>query len=162
MGCHEKYTAPDLEVGREFFCLSPLDHCSLFPSAYLYILGCLKFSQLEVGDMFDTDVLDRALKTRRGQRNRERVALIDRVACALRVCRDKYGVREAFIVGSLLYFYRWDHKSDVDVAISGASMHVLDVMKVVEDAVERDVDVINLDLHMFADRFRQKGMKIYG
>ena len=54
--------------------------------------------------MFDTDVLDRALAIRRRQRNRERVALIDRVACALRVCRETYGVREAFIVGSLLFF----------------------------------------------------------
>lgn len=112
--------------------------------------------------MFDTDVLDRALATRRRQSNRVRVALIDRVARALRVCRETYGVREAFIVGSLLFFDRWDHKSDVDVAIGGASMHVLDVMKVVEDAVDRDVDVIDLDLHMSAERFRQKGMKIYG
>ena len=112
--------------------------------------------------MFETDVLDRALEIRHRQRNRERVAIIDRVASALRVCREKYGVREAFIVGSLLFLYRWDHKSDIDVAISGASERVLDVMKVVEDAVERDVDVIDLDLHMSADRFRQKGMKIYG
>ena len=112
--------------------------------------------------MFETDVLDRALKARRGQRNRERVALIDRVASALRVCREKYGVREALIVGSLIFPHRWDHKSDVDVAIGGASNHILDVMKVVEDAVERDVDVIDLDLHMSADRFRKKGMKIYG
>ncbi len=112
--------------------------------------------------MFETDVLDRTLKTRRRQSNRERVALIDRVACALRICRDKYGVREAFIVGSLLFSYRWDHKSDVDVAIGGVSNHILDVMKVVEDAVERDVDVIDLDLHMSADLFREKGMKIYG
>ncbi len=112
--------------------------------------------------MFETDVLDRTLKTRRRQRNRARVALIDRVASALRVCREMYGVREAFIVGSLLFFYRWDHKSDVDVAIGGTSERVLDVMKVVEDAVERNVDVIDLDLHMSADRFRQKGMKIYG
>lgn len=112
--------------------------------------------------MFETDVLDRALKSRRGQRNKERVALIDQVASALRVCREKYGVREAFIVGSLLFFHRWDHKSDVDVAIGGASACVLDVMKVVEDAVKRDVDVIDLDLHMSADHFRQKGMKIYG
>ncbi|MCE2431911.1 MAG: hypothetical protein J4F29_03145 [Candidatus Latescibacteria bacterium] len=112
--------------------------------------------------MFETDVLDRALKARRGQRNRERVALIDHVASALRVCREKYGVREAFIVGSLIFPHRWDHKSDVDVAIGGASNHILDVMKVVEDVVERDVDVIDLDLHMSADRFRKKGMKIYG
>ena len=112
--------------------------------------------------MFETDVLDRTLKTRRRQRNWERVVLIDRVASALRVCREKYGVREAFIVGSLLFFRRWDHKSDVDVAIGGAPDRVLDVMKVVEDAVDRDVDVIDLDLHMSADRFRQKGMKIYG
>lgn len=112
--------------------------------------------------MFDTDVLDRALEIRRRQRNRERVALIDRVASALRVCREKYGVREAFIVGSLLFSHRWDHNSDVDVAIGGASMHVLGVMKVVEDAVERDVDVIDLDFHMSADYLRQQGMKIYG
>lgn len=112
--------------------------------------------------MFETDVLDRTLKSRRRQSNRERVALIDRVACALRVCRKKYGVREAFIVGSLLLTHRWDHKSDVDVAVSGASNHILDVMKVLEDAVERDVDVVDLDLHVSADHFRQKGMKIYG
>lgn len=112
--------------------------------------------------MFNTDVLDRTLEIRRRQKNRERIVLIDQVASALRVCREKYGVREAFIVGSLLLTHRWDHKSDVDVAISGASERVLDVMKVVEGAVERAVDVIDLDLHMSADHFRQKGMKIYG
>ena len=112
--------------------------------------------------MFDTDVLDRTLETRRRQRNRERVALIDRVASALRVCREKYGVREAFIIGSLLFSHRWGHESDIDVAIGGASARVLDVMKVVEDAVDRDVDVIDLDLHRSADRFREKGMKVYG
>lgn len=112
--------------------------------------------------MFETDILDRTLETQRERRNRERIALIGRVAVALRVCRDRYGLREAWVVGSLLFADRWDERSDVDVAIGGVSDRVLDVMRVVEDAVARDVDVIDLDLHLSADRFRRRGMKIYG
>ncbi len=112
--------------------------------------------------MFETAILDRTLKSQRELRNQERVALIGRVAVALRVCRDEHGLREAWIVGSLLFADRWDEMSDVDVAIGGASDRVLDVMRIVEDAVARDVDVIDLDLHMAADRFRRRGMKIYG
>ena len=112
--------------------------------------------------MFETAILDRTLKTQREQRNRERIALMGRVVVALRVCRDRYGLREAWIFGSLLFADRWDEMSDVDVAISGGSDRVLDVMQVVEDAVARDVDVIDLDAHLSADRFRRRGMKIYG
>ena len=116
----------------------------------------------EASDMFETAILDRTLKTRREQRNRERIALMGRVAVALCVCRDRYGLREAWIFGSLLFADRWDEMSDVDVGISGGSDRVLDVMRIVEDAVARDVDVIDLDAHLSADRFRRRGMKIYG
>ena len=81
--------------------------------------------------------------------------------CVARLSREVWRARGIYRwIAS--FFHRWDHKSDVDVAIGGAPDRVLDVMKVVEDAVDRDVDVIDLDLHMSADRFRQKGMKIYG
>jgi hypothetical protein len=35
-------------------------------------------------------------------------------------------------------------------------------MKALEDATGRDVDVIDLDGHPFAEQFRRHGLKVYG
>jgi predicted nucleotidyltransferase len=112
--------------------------------------------------MFDTSLLDETLKRQREKRDRERVALLNRVTETLKVIRGKYGIQTAYIVGSLLVEYRWHRLSDIDIAISGCSMPVLDIMKELEDATGKTVDVVDLDQHAFPHAFRRKGLKIYG
>jgi len=111
---------------------------------------------------FDTSIRDRAIKERRERLEKERRRLIYVVADVLRENREKYHIREAYITGSLLQSYRWYDLSDVDVVVSGCSQHILSIMGDVEEATDKDVDVIDLDNHPSPDWVRKKGMMIYG
>lgn len=112
--------------------------------------------------MFDTSLLDEALKGQRERLERERADLLGRVVEALKAVRKAHGAREAYVIGSLLAEYGWRRDSDVDVAVGGCSGAVLDVMKALEDATGRVVDVVDLDRHPHPDAFRRKGLKVYG
>ncbi len=112
--------------------------------------------------MFDTSILDEALRIQREERDRQRIDLLHRVDERLRAVREKYGLREAYICGSLLSAHRWRRFSDIDVAVGGCSRAVLDVMKELEEVTGREVDVIDLDHHPHPDSSRQNGVKVYG
>ena len=112
--------------------------------------------------MFDTSLLDETLRMQREERNRERVDLLSRVTETLQAIRGKYGIHEAYIIGSLLIAYRWHQSSDVDIAVSGCSEHVLNIMGELEETTGRTVDVVDLDSHPFPDTFKRKGLRIYG
>ena len=112
--------------------------------------------------MFDTSVFDRALKKRREKRNRERTKILRSAAATLKRIRRQYDIREAYVSGSLLVEHRWNQASDVDVAVGGCSGAVLGVMKALEDATGRVVDVIDLDTHPFPDTIKEKGWQVYG
>lgn len=111
---------------------------------------------------FDTSIRDRALKKQRERLEQERRNLIDVVCETLRKNQKKYNIQTAYIVGSLLQPHRWYPFSDVDVALIGCSQHTLSLMKELEDATGKDVNVIELDRHPFPELCKKKGMKIYG
>ncbi len=111
---------------------------------------------------FDNRVLDRAIRERRNRLEEERRRLLSRVMEALRDIKDRFGIKEAYIVGSLLDSRRWAEFSDVDVAVAGASGHILDIMGQLEEATGKEVDVIDLDRHPNAEAIRVRGLKVYG
>ena len=111
--------------------------------------------------MYDTGILDRALRARRRRLAGEQAELRRRVERALVALRDRFGVRSAWVVGSLRSPDRWREGADVDVAVEGCSQAVLDVMKAVEDATGRVVDVIDLDRHPFPESVTRSGIKVY-
>ena len=112
--------------------------------------------------MFDTSILDESLRIQREKRNRERLDLLQITGATLQAVQAQYGMREAYICGSLLSAQRWHQASDIDVAVGGCSAAVLDVMKALEDTTGKAVDVIDLDRHPHPDSFRDKGLKVYG
>lgn len=65
-------------------------------------------------------------------------------------------------MGSVLWPEFWNETSAVAVAVGGCSHAVLDVMKALEDATGRVVNVIDLDLHPFPESFVGSGVKVYG
>ena len=112
--------------------------------------------------MFDTSALDAALRARRRRLAAEQAGVLDRVRRALLELREPLGVESAYVVGSLRSPAHWRESSDVDVAVSGCSRAVLDVMKALEDATGRPVDVIDLDRRPDPDAFVRSGIKVYG
>lgn len=111
---------------------------------------------------FDTSVLDRAIQDRRRRLAAEQAELLPRVRQSLLDLRDRLGVPRAYIVGSVLSPEFWTESSDIDVAVGGCSHAVLDVMKALEDATGRSVDVIDLDRHPCPESFIRCGVKVYG
>lgn len=111
---------------------------------------------------FDTSVRDKAIRDRRRRQAAEQAELLKRVRQALLDIREPLGVRSAYIVGSVLSPDRWTESSDVDVAVGGCSHAVLDVMKALEDATGKTVDVIDLDRHPVPETFIRCGVRVYG
>jgi len=111
---------------------------------------------------FDTSIRDRAIKERRERLEKERRKLLDVAAKTLQENREKYNIREAYITGSLLRPHRWYQFSDVDVVVGGCSRHILSIMGELEEATEKEVDVIDLDNHPSPDWVRKRSMKVYG
>ena len=111
---------------------------------------------------FDTSIRDRAIKERRERLEKERRGLLDVVEKTLRENREKYNIREAYITGSLLQPHRWYPFSDVDVAVGGCSQHIFSIMGELEEATEKEVDVIDLDGHFAPDWVRRRSAKVYG
>lgn len=111
---------------------------------------------------FDTSVRDKAIRDRRRRQAAEQAELLKRVRQALLDIREPLGVRSAYILGSVLSPERWTESSDVDVAVGGCSHAVLDVMKALEDATGKTVDVIDLDRHPVPETFIRRGVRVYG
>lgn len=111
---------------------------------------------------FDTSVLDRAIRGRRGRLAAEQAELLPRVRQALLQLREPLGVRSAYIVGPVLRPEFWSETSAIAVAVGGCSSAVLEVMKAVEDATGRVVNVIDLDRHPFPESVVDSGVRAYG
>ncbi len=111
---------------------------------------------------FDTGILDIALREQRERLERERRGLLELVEKTLREIQRRYDIQSAYIVGSLLLPNRWYPFSDIDVALSGCSEHLLTIMKELEEATGKRVDVIDLDRHPFPQLFKRKGVRVYG
>lgn len=90
----------------------------------------------------------------------ERRSVLQRVIRTLRSEASRLGVTEACVVGSLAREGEWVEGSDVDVAISGGDP--LEVMKVIEEATDRTVDVIDLARHPEPGMCRRRGMQVVG
>lgn len=111
---------------------------------------------------FDTSIRDRALKEKRKRLERERRALLGVVERTLKESREKYDIREAYITGSLMEPHRWYAFSDVDVAVGGCSQYIFPIMRELEEATGKEVDVIDLDGHPLPDWVRRRSARIYG
>jgi predicted nucleotidyltransferase len=110
--------------------------------------------------IFSTNILDATVSRRAERLEAERRSLLEKVSHMLRSEATRLGVAEAYIVGSLTREGEWTDASDVDVAISGGNP--LEVMKAVEEAAERTVDVVDLERHPAPGMFRRRGMKVVG
>ena len=112
--------------------------------------------------VFDTSIRDNAGRARRQRLAAEQAELLRRARRTLTALREPLGIRAAYIVGSLRSPDFWRESSDVDVAVAGCSPAVLDVMKALEDATGRAVDVIDLDRHPSPRCVVAPGVRVYG
>jgi predicted nucleotidyltransferase len=108
---------------------------------------------------FDTSILDQALAERRAEWERRRLAMLARVIVALEEVVPAFGVRRAYIFGSLAKPGRYHERSDVDVAVEwpGAG-DFFDLAAEVSRRVGQDIDILPLERIPFADKIRREGI----
>lgn len=107
---------------------------------------------------FDTSLLDQALVQRRADYERERQEMLARVQSLLDRLGPRYGIRRAFMLGSLIVPGRFNEHSDVDIAVEQINpAQFFDAIGEFSAALGRDVDLIELDRCPFAHRIRENG-----
>ena len=110
--------------------------------------------------MFDTSTLDKAVRERRQRMAAEQAEILDRVRRTLLELRETLGFESAYVVGALRSPDSWKESSHVAVAVGGCSPSTLEVMKALEEATGREVDVIDLDRHPSAESFVRSAVKV--
>lgn len=108
---------------------------------------------------FDTSVLDRALAEQAARWETERAALLDFLQQLLAEAAERFGLRSAYIFGSIVSPGRFSDLSDVDVAVVELpAKSFFSLAAFLSDRLGRDVDLIWLDEVHFAPRIRRNGL----
>lgn len=115
----------------------------------------------KVKNQSKTYLLDEALIRRKKALEKERQLTLTQVKQWLEANGKRYGIEQAYIFGSLICPNRFTKKSDVDLAVESIEPeHMFMTMTVLAEALEREVDLIELSKCPFAHRIRQEGILI--
>lgn len=108
---------------------------------------------------FKTYLLDEIIRSKRDRLERERQTLLAQVKRWLDDYGGQYGIRSAYIFGSLTRPDRFTETSDVDIAVEQIDPEVFfTVISLLVTALGREVDLIKLDQCHFAHRIREAGI----
>jgi predicted nucleotidyltransferase len=109
---------------------------------------------------FDTSVLDVALARRCANNERQRRALLTKVLHLLDKLALPYGIKKAYVFGSLTITGRFGPHSDVDIAVEQIDeAQFFEVMSKFSTELGHEVDLIELSKCHFADKIRREGIQ---
>lgn len=110
--------------------------------------------------MFKTTYLDKILATQHSQLEQERQNLLKTTINWLDDYGAQYGIKQAYIFGSVTRKNQFSQESDIDLAIEIANTdNFFSVIGLISEATGRDVDLIPLNNCHFANRIRERGIK---
>lgn len=108
---------------------------------------------------FNTAKLDEILLNKRFQQEKERQLLLNKTLEWLEEFGAKYGIKQAYIFGSVTESNRFHDQSDIDVAVEQVNPeYFFSAISVLSEHLGRDVDIIRLNQCHFANRIRQQGI----
>ncbi|MGK7939713.1 MAG: nucleotidyltransferase family protein [Crocosphaera sp.] len=112
-----------------------------------------------MSDYFSSEKLDKIISDRRLKLEEERKIILKKTKEWLDQYGSEYGIKKAYIFGSVTYPNKFNQNSDVDVAVENinAEKHFL-AISLLSTYLEREVDIIKLNQCHFADRIREKGI----
>lgn len=71
---------------------------------------------------------------------------------------DQFGIHQAYLFGSVIRPYHFTERSDVDIAVESVEVEAFFTeMASLSEAIERNVDLVELPKCPFAHRIRQRG-----
>ncbi len=108
---------------------------------------------------FDTYILDRAVARRQVALEQERQHTLAQVQQWLEAVGSQYGLKKAYIFGSLVRPGKFKSTSDVDIAVVGQlPVNFCTLISWLAATVGREVDMIELERCHFAHRIREEGI----
>ncbi len=119
--------------------------------------GCQQITKVK--NQSKTYLLDEAIIRRQKALEKERQLTLKQVKQWLEANGKRYGIKQAYIFGSLICPNRFTKTSDVDLAVESIEPeHMFMTMTALAEALEREVDLIELFKCPFAHRIRQEGI----
>lgn len=108
---------------------------------------------------FNTSYLDKALKEKRLRLEQERQSLLQQTLHWLDEFGLKYGIKKAYIFGSVTRPDKFHAQSDIDIAVEQINAEdFFSVIGFISEALARDVDIVPLNQCHFAHRIREQGI----
>ncbi len=109
---------------------------------------------------FSTELLDRVLAEDRQRQEQRRQEALARIIEALEELSSRFPFDEAYIFGSLVKPYRFFEGSDMDIAFVGlADEHFFKAAAFLSQAVDLDVDVLELEGHPLKAQILKEGLR---
>lgn len=109
--------------------------------------------------MFNTALLDQIYIQKNIQNEQERLMLLEKIKQWLDQFGDRYGIKTAYIFGSITQPHKFTQESDIDIAVEQINTNDLfAVIGFISEATGRNVDVIEINKCHFANRIRQSGI----
>ncbi|MDE0072195.1 MAG: nucleotidyltransferase domain-containing protein [Caldilineaceae bacterium] len=109
---------------------------------------------------FDTSVRDKAIARRSEHLEGERQRLLAQTCALLESLCSRFGIRSAYVFGTLARPRRFHERSDVDIAVETSRPKLLtEAIGRFSLLLDRDVDLVDLATVPFADRIRREGIQ---
>ena len=109
---------------------------------------------------FKTNYLDETLAKKRSELEQERQNLLKKTMDWLDNYGSCYGIKQAYIFGSLTRKNQFTNNSDIDIAVEITNAdNLFPLIGFISEATEREVDLIQLNNCHFANRIRERGIK---
>ncbi|EAZ91796.1 nucleotidyltransferase family protein [Crocosphaera chwakensis] len=108
---------------------------------------------------FSSEKLDKIISDRRLKLEKERQLILKKTQKWLDKYASDYGIKKAYIFGSVTYPNKFHQDSDVDLAVEeiNPEKHFL-AISLLSTYLEREVDIIKLNQCHFANRICEKGI----
>jgi predicted nucleotidyltransferase len=108
---------------------------------------------------YDTSVLDQARAAQRAEWERRRQVMLVCVLSVLDEWLPRFGVREAYVFGSLARPGRYHDGSDIDIAVVWDGTDFFDMAGEISHQLGQDIDILPLEQLPFADKIKEEGVK---
>ena len=112
--------------------------------------------------MSQTYLLDQFLYKKSLERERLRLATIDKVRQILKQMSEIIFFREAYLFGSITQPHRFFEKSDIDIAFVGLKDEdFFPALVYLSRSLKRDVDIVQLEKHRLREKIIKEGILLW-
>jgi len=125
-----------------------------------YILDSYALPPKFMPPIFKTALLDEVIEKKRKKQEELRLLLIEKILAVIGKLSEEIDFKEAYLFGSVTKPFRFSERSDIDIGFVGLDdRHFFKVMSLLSEEAGRDVDIVQLEDHLLADKIKRGGIR---